>query len=233
MPASMGADPDAAAIRRCRRRHRWRHQAFGDETAVDAMRLVVTRGTIVGVIGPSGSGKTTTIRLLTGALAPTSGTVRVLGEDPRRFRRSTRERIGYMPQQFTLYPDLTARENVDFVASLFGMLMFRRRRRDEGGTDLRRPVGRPRPQGVAALGRDAAPPGTRLRARPRTVAPVPRRADRRDRPDAARPHLGGAPPLARRRPDDAGHDPVRQRGRVVRHRRPHLRRPAHRPGHAR
>ena len=48
--------------------------------------------------------------------------MRVLGEDPRRFRRQTRERIGYMPQQFVLYPDLTARENVDFVASLFGML---------------------------------------------------------------------------------------------------------------
>jgi ABC-2 type transport system ATP-binding protein len=102
---------------------------FGDATAVDAMDLVVTPGSIVGVIGPSGSGKTTTIRLLTGALAPTSGTVRVLGEDPRRFHRSTRERIGYMPQQFTLYPDLTARENVDFVASLFGMLLFRRRSR--------------------------------------------------------------------------------------------------------
>ena len=53
----------------------------------------------------------------------------MLGEDPRRFRRATRERIGYMPQQFTLYPDLTADENVDFVASLFGMLVRRRRRR--------------------------------------------------------------------------------------------------------
>jgi ABC-2 type transport system ATP-binding protein len=53
----------------------------------------------------------------------------VLGEEPRRFRRETREGIGYMPQSFTLYPDLTVRENVDFVASLFGMLFFRRRRR--------------------------------------------------------------------------------------------------------
>ena len=53
----------------------------------------------------------------------------MLGEDPRSFRRQTRERIGYMPQQFTLYPDLTARENVDFVASLFGMLWRTRHRR--------------------------------------------------------------------------------------------------------
>ena len=102
---------------------------FGDDTAVDGISLSVPSGTILGIIGPSGSGKTTTIRLLTGALAPDDGEVRVLGEDPRTFRRQTRERIGYMPQQFTLYPDLTARENVDFVASLFGILWRTRHRR--------------------------------------------------------------------------------------------------------
>ena len=102
---------------------------FADQLAVDGISLIVPAGTILGIIGPSGSGKTTTIRLLTGALAPTDGSVRVLGEDPREFRRQTRERIGYMPQQFTLYPDLTARENVDFVGSLFGMLFRSRRRR--------------------------------------------------------------------------------------------------------
>ncbi len=102
---------------------------FGDDTAVDGISLTVRTGTILGIIGPSGSGKTTTIRLLTGALAPTDGQVRVLGEDPRTFHRQTRERIGYMPQQFTLYADLTARENVDFVASLFGILWRTRHRR--------------------------------------------------------------------------------------------------------
>jgi ABC-2 type transport system ATP-binding protein len=102
---------------------------FGDDTAVDGISLTVRSGTILGIIGPSGSGKTTTIRLLTGALAPNDGQVHVLGEDPRTFRRRTRERIGYMPQQFTLYPDLTARENVDFVASLFGILWRTRYRR--------------------------------------------------------------------------------------------------------
>jgi len=104
-------------------------KCFGDDIAVDGISLRVRTGTILGIIGPSGSGKTTTIRMLTGALAPTEGEVRVLGEDPRTFRRQTRERIGYMPQQFTLYPDLTARENVDFVASLFGMLWRTRHRR--------------------------------------------------------------------------------------------------------
>ncbi|HYM84408.1 MAG TPA: ABC transporter ATP-binding protein [Candidatus Dormibacteraeota bacterium] len=104
---------------------------FGDVVAVDDISFRVRAGTILGVIGPSGSGKTTTIRLLTGALAPSDGAVSVLGEDPRRFRGKTRQRLGYMPQLFTLYPDLTARENVDFVASLYGLLLFRRRRRVE------------------------------------------------------------------------------------------------------
>jgi ABC-2 type transport system ATP-binding protein len=102
---------------------------FADQLAVDDLSLSVQPGTILGVIGPSGAGKTTTVRLLTGALTPTSGEVRVLGEEPRSFRRQTREHIGYMPQSFMLYPDLTVRENVDFVASLFGMLFFSRRRR--------------------------------------------------------------------------------------------------------
>ncbi|MDQ2965235.1 MAG: ABC transporter ATP-binding protein [Chloroflexota bacterium] len=102
---------------------------FGNVVAVDGLSLSVPTGTILGLIGPSGSGKTTTVRLLTGALTPDRGTVRVLGEEPRHFRRRTRERIGYMPQLFTLYPDLTAAENVNFMASLFGLLLFRRRRR--------------------------------------------------------------------------------------------------------
>jgi ABC-2 type transport system ATP-binding protein len=102
---------------------------FGDDAGVFDINLSVRPGTILGIVGPSGAGKTTTIRLITGAIDPTGGEVRVLGEDPRRFRRTTRERIGYMPQLFTLYPDLTADENVDFVASLFGMLVRRRRRR--------------------------------------------------------------------------------------------------------
>jgi ABC-2 type transport system ATP-binding protein len=102
---------------------------FPEQLAVDDVSLVVPTGAILGGIGPSGAGKPTTIRVLTGALVPNSGRVSGLGEEPRHFRRQTRERIGYMPQSFTLYPDLTVRENVDFVASLFGML---RRGVDEG-----------------------------------------------------------------------------------------------------
>ena len=102
---------------------------FNSLKAVDDVSLDVPAGTILGIIGPSGSGKTTLIRMLTGTLEPTSGDVRVLGEHPRRFRRQTRERLGYMPQLFVLYPDLTTYENADFVASLFGLLWGRRRRR--------------------------------------------------------------------------------------------------------
>lgn len=102
---------------------------FGDVVAVEDISLTVPEGAIVGVIGPSGAGKTTTIRLITGSLGPDSGVVQVLGEDPRHFRRRTRERIGYMPQLFVLYPDLTARENVDFMASLFGIPPWSRGRR--------------------------------------------------------------------------------------------------------
>jgi len=102
---------------------------FGGMAAVRDVTLSVAKGTILGIIGPSGAGKTTMVRLLTGALKPTRGSVRVLGEDPQLFRRRTRERIGYMPQLFMLYPDLTAGENINFVASLFGLLWPRRRRR--------------------------------------------------------------------------------------------------------
>lgn len=102
---------------------------YADLTAVEGVTFDVPAGAILGIIGPSGSGKTTLIRMLTGTLKPTSGSVRVLGEDPLKFRRQTRERIGYMPQQFVLYPELTAAENVAFVGSLFGLLWQRRRRR--------------------------------------------------------------------------------------------------------
>jgi ABC-2 type transport system ATP-binding protein len=113
--------PPAVSMRDVTRR-------FGSVAAVNRVSLEVPPGSLLGVIGPSGSGKTTTIRMLIGSLAPTSGEVRVLGEEPRRFSRLTRERIGYMPQAFILYPDLSTRENVDFVACLFGLL-FRRRSR--------------------------------------------------------------------------------------------------------
>jgi len=87
-------------------------RSFGDVVAIDGVTMTVPQGALLGLIGPSGSGKTTLVRMLTGTLLPTSGEIRVLGEDPRAFQRATRERIGYVPQDFVLYPDLTASENV-------------------------------------------------------------------------------------------------------------------------
>ncbi len=102
---------------------------FGNDAGVYDINITVPRGTIFGMIGPSGSGKTTTVRLMTGLYRPTKGQIRVLGQVPARFSVSARERIGYMPQQFVLYPNLTVRENLNFVASLYGMSYFRRRKR--------------------------------------------------------------------------------------------------------
>jgi ABC-2 type transport system ATP-binding protein len=99
---------------------------FNGITAVSDLSLQVQPGTILGLIGPSGSGKTTTIRMLTGTLEPTEGDIRVGGQDPRHFTRGMRERIAYMPQLFSLYTDLTAAENVGFVAALYGISWFGR-----------------------------------------------------------------------------------------------------------
>lgn len=104
-------------------------RAFDAKTVVDDLTFDVEPGTILGVVGPSGSGKTTTVRMLTGTLGRTSGEIRVLGEDPMSFSRGTRGRIAYMPQLFSLYEDLSAQENVGFVAALYGIGPFARRSR--------------------------------------------------------------------------------------------------------
>lgn len=88
--------------------------------------IQVPEGTVLGLIGPSGSGKTTTVRLLTGLLSPDSGTMEVLGSDPTQFNGATRSRIGYLPQTSALYPALSVRENLEFVAALYGLRGRRR-----------------------------------------------------------------------------------------------------------
>ncbi len=104
---------------------------FGDETAVQDVSFDVPRSSIFGFIGPSGSGKTTTVRLLTGVYTPTDGQVIVLDRNPARFSQGARARIGYMPQLFVLYPNLTVWENLNFAASLYGMSLFRGKRLKE------------------------------------------------------------------------------------------------------
>lgn len=104
---------------------------YGEQAAVEDLSMVVPRGAIFGFIGPSGSGKTSTVRMLTGIHRPTSGKVTVLGEDPTRFSQTMRARIGYMPQLFVLYPELTVWENLNFSASLYGMPLRRHKRMNE------------------------------------------------------------------------------------------------------
>lgn len=96
-------------------------KAFGDDAGVFDLDFEIPTGSIVGLIGPSGSGKTTSVRLMTGVLKPDSGKVRVFGEDPTGFSPADRSRIGYLPQDSVLYPRLSLRENLRFVASLYGV----------------------------------------------------------------------------------------------------------------
>ena len=104
---------------------------YGQGAGVFDLDLSVDEGQIVGLIGPSGSGKTTTVRLMTGLLAPDAGSIEVLGQDPTKFTADTRARLGYMSQESVFFPDLTLRENLNFAASLFGMPYRRRKRVDE------------------------------------------------------------------------------------------------------
>jgi ABC-2 type transport system ATP-binding protein len=109
---------------------------FGERSVVQGLTFEVQRGTIFGIIGPSGCGKTTTIRMLLGVLRPTVGELHVLGRHPHTFRRRDRERLGYMPQQFVLFPELSVMENMGFAASIYGMSFFGRGRRIRRTLDL-------------------------------------------------------------------------------------------------
>lgn len=93
---------------------------FGDFTAVDSVDFQIPRGSIFGFLGPNGAGKSTVIRMLLGILPPTEGHGRVLGRDIRTEAAEIRARVGYMAQKFSLYEDLTVRENLNFFAGLFG-----------------------------------------------------------------------------------------------------------------
>ncbi len=94
---------------------------FARFTAVDDLSFSVPRGEIFGFLGPNGAGKTTTIRMLLGLLRPSSGSASVLGFDVTGDTKRMQERLGYMSQLFTLYPDLTAAENIDFYGRVYGL----------------------------------------------------------------------------------------------------------------
>jgi ABC-2 type transport system ATP-binding protein len=93
---------------------------FGRRVAVDAVDLDLLRGEVFGFLGPNGAGKSTLLRMLVGLLSPTAGTVEVLGLRLPRDAEALRSRIGYMPQRFSLYEDLSVVENLEFAAAVFG-----------------------------------------------------------------------------------------------------------------
>lgn len=102
---------------------------FGSLVALEDLSLTIAKGEVFGVLGPNGSGKTTTIRMLCGLVEPTSGSATVAGFDVLTQPEEVRKNIGYMSQKFGLYDDMTAGENLDFYASVYGLIGAERRGR--------------------------------------------------------------------------------------------------------
>lgn len=94
---------------------------FGDLKAIQNLDLKVEKGRIYGFLGPNGCGKTTAIRMLTGLLKPSAGEIEVLGYSLPKDAEKLRLHIGYMTQKFSLYDDLTVKENLQFVAKIYGL----------------------------------------------------------------------------------------------------------------
>ena len=94
---------------------------FGSFVAVDSVSFQVAEGSIFGLLGANGAGKSTTIRMLCGLMAPTSGTASVAGIDIARSPEEVKRRIGYMSQRFSLYNDLTVEENITFFGGVYGL----------------------------------------------------------------------------------------------------------------
>ncbi|NPV92876.1 MAG: ABC transporter ATP-binding protein [Firmicutes bacterium] len=117
-------------------------KAFGDFTAVDRLSISIERGEVCGFLGPNGAGKTTAIRMLCGLLDPTSGSGMVAGYDLVRETEKIKQHIGYMSQKFSLYDDLSARENLSFYARLYSIPNGERGRRIDEMIDMAGLMGR-------------------------------------------------------------------------------------------
>ncbi len=105
-------------------------KSYGANAAVQGLSLTVPAGRICGLIGPDGAGKTTAMRIVCGLLRPDGGRATVLGRDCTREAQAIKPHLGYMPQRFSLYPDLTVAENLRFFADLFSVPRDQRERRE-------------------------------------------------------------------------------------------------------
>jgi ABC-2 type transport system ATP-binding protein len=106
-------------------------RTFGDFTAVDHITFDVNAGEVFGFLGANGAGKTTAIRMLIGLLTPTSGTARVAGHDVYKESEAIKRSIGYMSQRFSLYEDLTPRENIRLYGGIYGLTLAQIRERTD------------------------------------------------------------------------------------------------------
>jgi ABC-2 type transport system ATP-binding protein len=131
LPAVNAESPEAAAISA-----RGLTRRVGRVTAVDEVDLDIPRARIYGFLGPNGSGKSTTIRMLCGLLRPSAGSVTVLGHEMPRDAERLRPRLGYMTQKFSLWDDLTVRENLGFMAQVYGLEPPRRNVRIDAAVEV-------------------------------------------------------------------------------------------------
>ena len=130
---------------------------FGSFVAVDGIDFDVARGEIFGFLGPNGSGKTTTIRMLTGTIAPQAGSIEILGDDVIAHPEQVKRRIGYMSQKFFLFEDMTVDENLRFYAGVYGLPA--EKFADSAPTYSRWRTGRPRERAAPDLLRVEAAAG--------------------------------------------------------------------------
>ena len=110
-------------------------RSFGEHKALRGVDLTLRKGEFLGLLGPNGAGKTTTLRMVSCVDRPDSGKIRVLGHDPRHAADAILARMGVVPQELALYEELTARENLDFFAALYGLNGKQRKGRVEWALD--------------------------------------------------------------------------------------------------
>ena len=100
------------------------HKDFDKVKALDDVSFHIKRSEVFGLLGPDGAGKTTLLRILAGVMKATSGTVEILGQDITTNIEAAKHQIGYLPQKFSLYPDLTVMENIDFYCRLYKICLL-------------------------------------------------------------------------------------------------------------